>query len=399
MRISTSMIYESGAAGMLDQQSALYKTQQQMSSNRRILTAADDPAGASAALRIGQGLALTAQQQANQQAANSTLSQSESTLGSVSDLLQSAASLFISTQNSTFGPSERNAAATQLDGMLQQLMGLANSRDGAGGYLFAGYSETTQPFANGAGGVVYGGDDGVRQLDVAPGRQLAVSVSGSDAFMRIKTGNGVFTSTANGTNTGTAIIDSGSVANAAALDGHAYRLAFSVSAGVTTYDVLDVTAGSTVSTGNAFTPGNAITVAGMQLTINGAPASGDSFDAKPSANQSVFKTLADGIAALRSTASSGTRFSQVNTALANLYQAQDAIGLARAGLGSNLAELAALGGASDAAIVSQKTRLSAIVDLDYAAAATQLASQTTSLQAAQQTFAKVSGLSLFNYLA
>ena len=399
MRISTSMIYESGTAGMLDQQSALYKTQQQMSSNRRILTAADDPAGASAALRVSQGLALTAQQQANQQAATSTLQQSESTLGSVGDLLQSATTLLMSTQNATFGAGERNAVASQLEGMLHQLIGLANSRDGAGGYLFAGYSETAQPFAAGAGGVAYSGDDGVRQLDVAAGRQLAVSVSGSDAFMRIKTGNGVFTSTANGANTGTGIIDSGSVANPAALDGHAYRLAFTVSAGVTTYDVLDVTAGSTVSTGNAFTSGNAITVAGMQLNVTGAPANGDRFDARPSANQSVFQSLADGIAALRSTASTGTRYSQVNTAVANLYQAQDAIGLARSSLGSNLSELAVLGSAASAANVSQQTRLSGIVDLDYTAAATQLASQQVSLQAAQQTFSKVSQLSLFNFLA
>jgi flagellar hook-associated protein 3 FlgL len=399
MRISTSMMYDLSTAGMSDQQSGLYRTQQQMTTGRRLLTASDDPAAASTALRISQGISLTAQQTGNQQAANNSLAQSESALGSVGDLLQSASSLLISTQNSTFTPTDRAAVAVQLDGLLAQLTGLANSRDGGGGYLFAGYSETQQPFVQGAGGVSYAGDDGVRKLEVGPGRQLEVTANGADTFMRIKTGNGVFATDATSTNTGTGIIDTGKVANPAALDGHAYQLSFSVSAGVTTYDVLDTTAGTTVSTGNAFTPGAAVTVAGMQFTVSGNPANGDSFTSSPSANQSVFKSLADGIAALRSGAPDAVRTSQINGALANIYRAQDNVSLQRAKLGTNMSELTTLTTVSSAADASQKTRLSDLVDLDYAAAATELSSRQTALTAAQQTFSKLSKLSLFNYLA
>jgi flagellar hook-associated protein 3 FlgL len=317
----------------------------------------------------------------------------------VGDLLQSASSLLISTQNATFTSTDRAAVAVQLDGLLAQLTGLANSRDGGGGYLFAGYSETQQPFVQGAGGVSYAGDDGVRKLEVGPGRQLEVTANGADTFMRIKTGNGVFATDATSTNTGTGIIDTGKVANPAALDGHAYQLSFSVSAGVTTYDVLDTTAGTTVSTGNAFTPGAAVTVAGMQFTVSGNPANGDSFTSSPSANQSVFKSLADGIAALRSGAPDAVRTSQINGALANLYRAQDNVSLQRAKLGTNMSELTTLTTVSSAADASQKTRLSDLVDLDYAAAATELSSRQTALTAAQQTFSKLSKLSLFNYLA
>ncbi len=42
MRISTSMIYDLGSASMADQQSALFKTQEQMSSSRRMLAPSDD---------------------------------------------------------------------------------------------------------------------------------------------------------------------------------------------------------------------------------------------------------------------------------------------------------------------------------------------------------------------
>jgi flagellar hook-associated protein 3 FlgL len=398
MRISTSMMYDLSNAGMADQQSGLYRVQQQMTTGRKLLTAADDPAAASTALRISQGLALTGQQQASQQAAGNTLAQAESALGSAGDVLQSASSLFISAQNGTMSATDRAAVATQLEGLLQQMIGLANTRDGAGGYLFAGYTETQQPFVAGSGGVNYTGSDGTRKLEVGPGRQLEVTANGADTFMRIKTGNGVFATAAGTSNTGTGVIDTGNVANPSALDGHTYQLSFSVSGGNTTYDVLDVTAGTTVSTGNAFTSGAAITVAGMQFTVNGKPASGDTFTSSPSANQSVFKALSDGIAALRSNATDSVRTSQVNGVLANIYRAQDNISLQRAKLGTNMSELSTLTSVSSAANVSQKTRLSDLTDLDYAAAATELSARQTALSAAQQTFSKLSKLSLFNYI-
>ncbi|HEY4371396.1 MAG TPA: flagellar hook-associated protein FlgL [Burkholderiales bacterium] len=400
MRISTSMIFDLGSGSMSDAQAALFKTQEQMSSNRRMLSPSDDPAAASTALKVSQGIAVTKQQQDNQSAATNTLSQAESALGSTSDLLQSATQLLLSGQNATMSQGDRNAIVAQLQGMQQQLLTLANSRDGAGGYLFAGYSENTQPFTQGTGAVTYNGDDGVRSLEVAPGRNMDVSSGGADTFMRIKNGNGVFATGAGSANTGGGTIDSGSVSNPAALTGHAYQLNFSVSGGNTTYDVVDTTTGTSVSTNNAFTPGASINLAGQQFTISGAPAAGDSFTVSPSSNQSVFQMLADGIAALSNgSLSSSVRTSQVNAAVANMYQAQDKISLARAGLGSNMNEVTTLTSISASAVTSQKTRLGDLTDLDYAAATTQLSEQQTALQAAQQTFGKVTKTNLFSYLA
>lgn len=400
MRISTSMIYDLGTSSMDEMQSAVFKTQQQMSSNRRILSPSDDPAAASTALKVSQGIAVTKQQQDNQSAATNTLSQAESALGSTSDLLQSATQSLLSGQNATMSQGDRNALVAQLQGLQQQLLTLANSRDGAGGYLFAGYSENNVPFANSGGGVAYNGDEGVRSLEVAPGRNMNVSAGGADTFMRIKNGNGVFVTGAASTNTGGGTIDSGSVVNPAALTGHAYQINFNTSGGNTTYDVVDTTAGTTLSTGNAFTPGSAITIAGQQFTISNTPNSGDSFTVSPSSNQSVFQMLADGIAALSNpNLSASVRTSQINTAIANLYQAQDKISLARAGLGSNMNELTTLGAISASSGTAQKTRLGELTDLDYAAATSQLSEQQTALQAAQQTFGKVTKNNLFSYLA
>ena len=398
MRVSTATLYESGTSMLLRQQADLVKTQQQMASGRRILTAADDPAGASTALRVSQSLARNEQLQTNQQVANNSLAVAESTLGSVGDLLQSVQQRLLQAQNSTLSATERSIIADDVDGMLGQLTGLANARDGGGAYLFAGYSETTQPFVNGAGGVSYQGDDGSRKLEVASGRMLGVSASGNDVFMRIKNGNGVFATAANSTNSGSGVIDSGSVANPAALDGHAYRFTFNVSGGVTTYDVYDATAGAAVSSGNAFRPGQAIAVAGMQFSVSGNPASGDVFTASPSTNQSVFKTLADASGALRSGIGSGARLTAVNSALASLNQAVDRALTARADFGTRMNEIAAHETVSGAVVLEHQKRLAELQDVDYTAAATTLMRQQTSTQAAQQSFAKIAKLSLFDYL-
>jgi len=398
MRISTSMMYDMGVGALTAQQGELLRTQQQMASQRRLLSAADDPAAAATALRVSQSLARNQQIEANQAAAANRLAIGESALSSVGDVLQSVQERLLQAQNGTLSSTERSMIAADVDNMLGQLLALANSKDGTGAYLFAGFAETTTPFVAGAGGVAYQGDDGARTLEVASGRNLAVSASGSDVFMRVKTGNGVFSTAANPANTGAGRIDSGSVANPSALTGHAYELTFNVGGGGTTYDVFDVTAGASVSSGNPFTAGQSISVAGMQFGITGGPANGDRFTAASSTNQSVFKAIADASAALRSGANDALRQTQVNAMLASLDQSMNRALTVRAEFGSRLNEISAHQNVSGAVVLEHQRRLSELQDVDYTEAATRLMRQETATQAAQQSFARVAQLSLFNYL-
>lgn len=389
MRISTTMMYEMGVGALTAQQGELLRTQQQMASQRRLLSAADDPAAASTALRVSQSLARNQQIEANQEAAANRLAIGESALSSVGDVLQSVKERLLQAQNGTLSATERGMLAADVDNMLGQLLTLANSKDGTGAYLFAGYAETTIPFVAGAGGVAYQGDDGARTLEVASGRNLAVSAAGSDIFMRVKTGNGVFATAANPANSGAGRIDSGSVANPQALTGHAYELTFNVAGGVTTYDVFDVTVGASVSTGNAFSAGQSITVAGMQLGITGGPANGDRFSVAPSTNQSVFKTIADATTALRSGGNDALRQTQVNAALASLDQSTNRALTVRAEFGSRMNEISAHQNVSGAVVLEHQRRLSELQDVDYTEAATRLMRQETATQAAQQSFAQI----------
>ena len=399
MRLSTNLIFDRGAASISERQSELFKTQQQMSTGRRLLTPADDPVAATLALRSQQGLSLTQQQAANQDAATATLNRTEAATAAIGDLLQEARQVLVSAGNGGLSDGDRRSLATVLSGHLQQLASLANARDGAGGYLFAGFNDTAAPFALTSTGAVYAGDDGVRELDVAPQRRLPVTASGADLLMRIPSGNGVYAVAAGAANSGTGLIDPGRVVSPAALTGHQYQLVFTSAAA---YDVLDVTAGTTVSSGNAYTPSAAISVAGMQTTVSGAPVAGDTFALDPSRHQSVFSTFAKVISALNtpvSTPALATALAnQMNHSLTDLDRAFDSVLTARTGAGARLAELETLKNVTNAASDEHQRRLSELQDLDYARAASDLTRQQTLLQANQQSFAKIAKLSLFDYL-
>ncbi|HHJ16204.1 MAG TPA: hypothetical protein ENJ80_05845 [Gammaproteobacteria bacterium] len=90
---------------------------------------------------------------------------------------------------------ERTAIASEVRQLAQEVLGLANRKDGNGQFMFAGYQVLTQPFSETAPGVIsYAGDAGQRQIQVGPVRQIADGDSGQAVFMDIPDGGGGFES-------------------------------------------------------------------------------------------------------------------------------------------------------------------------------------------------------------
>ena len=132
MRISTNTMYEMGSRQISELQVGLAKTQQQISTNRRILTPADDPVAAAAALGMDQALSINAQFTTNRSNAKSALSEEESVLQSVTSLLQSVKDVIVGAGNGALDDAQRKMYATQLHSNFDELLGLANSRDSSG---------------------------------------------------------------------------------------------------------------------------------------------------------------------------------------------------------------------------------------------------------------------------
>jgi flagellar hook-associated protein 3 FlgL len=183
MRISTQTLFENGAARLGELQSGLFKTQQQIASGRRMLSPADDPVAAARALEVAQSQSINTQYGVNRQYAKSALGEVEVTLSSVTELLQEVRTTVEVASNTTLGDTDRAYMATALSGRLDQLFGLANSRDAMGNYMFSGFQTDSPAFSKVPGGVVsYDGDAGQRLLQVDASRRMSVTTPGSAVF-------------------------------------------------------------------------------------------------------------------------------------------------------------------------------------------------------------------------
>ncbi|QOJ23209.1 MAG: flagellar hook-associated protein FlgL [Gammaproteobacteria bacterium] len=402
MRISTNTIYETGTSLMLQQQEKLINTQQQLSTGRRILTPSDDPISAAQVLNISQSESLNKQYSVNRSSAGSSLQLEENVLKQVTEIMQDVHSSAVYAGNATLTDSDRKTLATELRSKLESLVGLANTTDEKGQFLFSGFQANTKPFAQTGLTVQYVGDQGQRLNQVGPARQLAVSDSGTDVFERIKNGNGVFATAANSTNTGTGVIDGGSVITPSSLTGDSYEIRFTVSVGATTYDIVDTTTGSTISSANPYVSNNTISFDGMQMNIKGDPANGDKFTVSPSTNQSIFKTMGDLITALETPASGqpgGTKLANnLKTTLQNINNSLEHVLSKQASIGARLQEIDTLESVGSDQNIQFEQMLSQLQDVDFAQATSDLQRQQLYLQAAQQSYTKISGLSLFNYI-
>jgi flagellar hook-associated protein 3 FlgL len=326
----------------------------------------------------------------------------------VTGQIQDIQTLIVTAGNGGYDANNREALATELEGRLTDLIGLANTADGTGGYLFSGYASTTQPFSKTPTGAAYQGDQGQRTLQVGSSRKMAISETGSAIFEAIPTGNGKFTTAAAGANTGAGIISPGAVVDSSKLTGHDYAITFKVAGtpAVTTYSVTDKTATTpdpTLPTDQPYIEGATIAFGGMSMDIKGAPADGDTFSTAPSAKQSVFTTITDLIKTLRAPANGSdgkaALANGLNTASSNMKNALDNVLTVQASVGSRMKELDNLDSTGDDLNIQYQTTLGDLQDLDMVKAISLFSQQQQTLQAAQMSFKTMSGLSLFNYIS
>lgn len=182
MRVSTSNLFQTGIQRINDLQSSQAKLQQQISTGRRILTPSDDPNGSARAINVRQAQAINENYINNRQIAVRTMNITEGALGSISNLLTEVKSKVIDAGNGSYTDKERAYIANDLQGRLDQLIGLANSSDGAGNFIFAGFKTQTQPFVATATGATYQGDTNQRTVQISETRQIEVSDTGDQVF-------------------------------------------------------------------------------------------------------------------------------------------------------------------------------------------------------------------------
>ncbi|NBU26225.1 MAG: flagellar biosynthesis protein FlgL, partial [Gammaproteobacteria bacterium] len=209
--------------------------------------------------------------------------------------------------------------------------------------------------------------------------------------------NGSFALRGDPANVGSGILGAGSVVDPTAWDGQPYRVVLMPNGDWEARDAADATVAS-----GAYTSGGAIEFKGIRLTISGAPVAGDQFHVDPSGTEDIFATLDRLARSLESPVNSAAQRShstnELNAVLAQLAQGQEQVSGSRAVLGARLGAIDAAETAREAFKQDVTTNLSQLRDVDYVEALTRLNTQLAGLQAAQQSVAKLSRLSLFDYL-
>lgn len=399
MRISTGQIYQQGLLSMQNRQAELQRTELQLGSGLRIMKPSDDPSGAVKVLNLNANIDVLDQFDRNVAVSESALSFSESVIDKATTVIQRVRELAIQGNNSTTSAADRTSIANEIYTRLDELVGLANTRDANGEYIFGGNRTGSPPFVNSGGNVAYVGDQGERRIMVGENTPVTIRDSGDRLFQSIPGGDGRVQVSLDPANTGTLLVEDYGVYGA--YNKQPATINF-IAGSPMTYNVVDNATPPNIVSSGTYAAGTSIDVGGAQVTFSGTPAAGDSVTVGPAQNQSLFTTvkqIADTLATPANGASGNARFhNDMAAGIAGLDQGLNRANDVRAGIGARLNNVQSINEINQDFKLQLETVLSDTQDLDYAEAITRFNQQLTALQAAQQAFVKTSGLSLFQYL-
>ena len=431
MRISSAWMHQTSVIAMTNQQALVSKTQMQLSTGERLAVPADDPGAAVNAQVMNATLSTTQQYQSNLSTAKSRLEFEDSTLGSADNLLQQAKELTVRSLNDTLNDLDRKALGEQAQHILDEMTGLANTKNPNGEYIFGGFKNDTPPFvfdeSRTPPSYVYMGDRGQRSLQVGDQREIADSDSGYAVFENVASDSGSLgiaasggrqsilntlyslTKALNGDFASTHGAITGSVDLTRGLDYSAGPQSFDLTVDSGTTATITLPAGD-YPTADALAEAINAGIAGSSLQgLAVAQARGGSIEfVSQNTGPGSSVTLRNGTPGFL--ADAGFSEAQTGTGAAVEFHAAASAALndidaslqrvldTRASVGARINALDEQDNLQRKFIVDTETSLSNIQDLDYADAISRYTQQNAVLQASQMAYAKVQNLSLFNYL-
>ncbi|MCX8048218.1 MAG: flagellar hook-associated protein FlgL [Methylohalobius sp.] len=406
MRLSTVWMQQAGVNAITQQQAKLTKTQLQLASGKTHLTPADDPIASARALNLKEAMRKYQQYQDNAALAANRLALEEATLSSITEIVQRIRELSVQANNqAVLRAEDKSYIAHEVRQALGELLGLGNSTNGQGEYLFAGTKAHTPPYplelSTPPGYYAYQGGDGQRLLQIGPTRRIADGDPGSRVFEAIVTAHASPDEVIEGSLT-PPIAEVQKIKVPALAAGSVVELSFgslTLSAGPLDSDpsISELVAAlesdpNYASAPFTLTEGTGPDAGKLIITWN---APGEVVNKAELAKKDNLFSLVDQFAR----ALEGALPEEVipNSLLA-LDNALERLSTVRSDLGARLNAIETQRQVNAQFILDMQSTLSQGQDLDYAEAIGRFNLEQVALQAAQQAFAKVQGLSLFNFL-
>lgn len=411
VRISSIDIFNIANSSMQKSNTEIAKTQQQLSSGQRVLTPSDDPVASLKIMELDNELSRIDQYNKNIDSAENTLQQTEGLIDGVIDIIQRVRELTIQAGNTGVNTSAQyDALANEVEGRLEELLNISNSRDANGDFVFSGFKGEIQPFSgNAEDGFEYHGDDGQRRVKTANNSTLAVSNSGRDVFLDIPSANNTVFGYASESNQGEVSISVPQVVDQTSYDAFypedfviRFNAVGDVSPPRMTYTVTERSTGNVIVEQQNYNQGEKITIQGVSLNMVGNPATGDTVVVESSNKQDLMTTLANLVNAMRGVKDNQSGKQEITKVVAdtlnNLNNAQVKMLGVMSSLGARQNTLQTTRELHIDSELYSRQALADLRDLDYAEASTRLAMQTMILEAAQASFVRVTSLSLFDRL-
>ena len=415
MTISTSLFFSKAVSLMSQNQTDLATMQEKVATGKEIVRASD---GVDKALNISRLKANIGKLDAYEQSLNlvgDRLRIEESYLQGTSDTLTEIKTLVIQGANATYNIEDRKVIALQIEELVNEIQSLANGADANGNYLFGGTRTRTQPYqADSAGIIRYRGDQVESSVNFTDTRTTQVGRSGPDVYQSVNSGKqlnvvqGIYDLQIGSTTVGdqfSLTIDNETIEYTAVPGDNAYSVtqyfADTIQSKIDLgrFENLTVTASGTdiqlvatdgvareitrssvkVSGGTA---GVELPVTPTQIPDPGRPERIEFFEALHSVVDRMRNGTQDEVQ---------ETIDYLETMIAQSTLSLADIGIERGAIESELDLNQELKATLTASLSSEE-------DLDYATAITQLQAKMMALEAAQSSFAKISNLSVFNFI-
>lgn len=416
MRISTLQAFNNGVAGLQRNYANVTRTQEQISTGNRILTPADDPVASVRLLQLEQQQNVLNQYAENLTAAKNSLTQEEVSLNSANTILQRVRELTVQAGNGALSSKDRASIAAELQEREDELLGLMNTRNARGEYLFAGFQGKTQPFVRQAdGSYAYQGDEGQRKIQIASSLDIPISDNGKKTFVNI-TDAGRLQATPTGALPGLRVgaplvQDEVAFSGTPAFPPGGIEIEFDT-VNPQNYEIRSIAPPAVLGSGTLDSDPakqDKLVFRGVVVNFDGTPAGGELVQITPRQvggvdvqKQGVLDSIATLRQALLDAPDTPNGNLQVRDAVAlgltNLDHAMVTLDSVRGEIGARLNIVETTQTDNEDVSLVNKSVQAQLRELDYAEALSRLSFESIVLEAAQQSYVKIAGLTLFSQM-
>ncbi|CAJ1852765.1 flagellar hook-associated protein FlgL [Aeromonas dhakensis] len=401
MRITTNMVYDRNISSLNSANERLSTAYEQLMTGEKFKSAGEDPSGMSQKLALTKEIDLFKQYGVNGSLLENSLGHEETVLTALNTAMTSAQTLIQKANDSAVGYEDRQAIASELEGLQKQMFDLMNSKNSQGEYIFGGNQSKTQPFIQDASGnYIFQGDTGQRKIQVSPTVQIAANDSGFNLFEIVPTRR---TSSAASANIQVGVADQGHFDSFyrnnydPSLASNQYTVN-TIAGTPDTYEIRD--GGGTLLQSGDYVAGNKIPFNGLELTLS-LPAGGaaQNFVLDPPQNNNILDGMSDFITALRDPNITPDTFQlKVADATAHMKNARLNVDQGLGEIGGRMNGLEQVMGSNEGLSTLNQQARAKVSEADLYEVIATLSKEDAALSATQLSFSKISKLTLFDYI-